>query len=1198
MTAKNAFTITFACILIALLFGCHSKEHLPLVTLQKIPNPAKQIDQKDPREGPHNFYALHHEIRTREGDQAPRYGVNYKEKAFQRALASRRIQPRGNTQLPWIERGPGNVGGRTRGLWVDPMDATHKTWIVGSAGGGLWKTADAGEQWQLISESFSNMAVSTIAGSAADPNVIYAGTGEGYNSRMVKGSGIWKSTDGGSSWALLSATTSDTEFANVMRIVVDPADPNTVIVATRTNLRQDVPEESPIAVSHLLKSTDGGISWDIVYETFGTEAGFPAPAIQQVVADPTDFNTLYASVRSTEIIRSTDRGDNWETVFDANSAGLGRMELAVSPSFPDYVYFAAESNIGSSLYLSRDGGDTWKEVRGGFGNWLSGQGWYDNAIAVHPFDSSQIFVGGAGPILNIRVDIDTAALNETYDGSFVPVTDGYGQYRTSFPDASSKGVHVDHHSLILIPTNEATGTFYILNANDGGVAFSENSGASFTQTGDSFREEFRGFGQSPTVFPTQKGYNTSQFYGVDKMNGANRYVGGTQDNGSWLSPTNPDSLSEWVDAPSGDGFEAAWNYQDPNKILESSQFNNIYRSLDGGQSWDALDLPGSGPFITRIASSKQDPDLVFAISNQGVLRSDDFGGSWSVISMPIEWEFRRSGNPIEISLATPNIIWTANEVSESQKVVVSVDGGFSFTPTSGYEAAKVGAVTGIATHPLHKNTAFALFSMADGPKVLKTTDLGQTWTDISGFNGNIDESTNGFPDVATYSFLVMPFDTNHLWAGTEIGLFESLDGGANWAYADNGLPPVAIWEMLIVNDEVVLATHGRGVWSVSLPELEGYEPIEALLGPKILVGAESFDGQVQGEAELRSAYDSTIIEMTVPVQTGLVLEERLVLGANDNPGQVPFSFDLTIAADTIIEGVIEVTSYLDGQFLKSSTKTLLYNVDEESISNYTNDFDQGQSDFARLGFNTYIESGFDNAALHSPHPYPGQNREFIAIFQKPILIDPNESILTFDEIVLVEPGDTDDFTSIFFYDFVTVEGTSDQGEHWITLEGYDSRYDPLWLQAYEQNRVGAPDLILNRGINLLEHFNAGETVYLRFRLVSDPLVQGWGWMIDNLQLQSEMTTNSRDEVVPVMAVNSFPNPFVNSTTLAYTLLERGPVQISLFNSAGQQVQQLLNETQSPGTHRYEVNTSRLPLGVYYCRFLFGNHQRTLRWVKQ
>ncbi len=182
--------------------------------------------------------------------------------------------------------------------------------------------------------------------------------------------------------------------------------------------------------------------------------------------------------------------------------------------------------------------------------------------------------------------------------------------------------------------------------------------------------------------------------------------------------------------------------------------------------------------------------------------------------------------------------------------------------------------------------------------------------------------------------------------------------------------------------------------------------------------------------------------------------------------------------------------------------------------------------------------------------------------------------------------------------FVTVEGTTDRGQNWVTIEGYDSRYDALWLQAYQQNLNGSPDLIVNHDINLLDHFNAGEEVYLRFRLVSDPFVEGWGWMIDNLRLQSEPTTNTRDEVEELFSVRNFPNPFQRATNLEYTLLERSAVQVNLFNGSGQLVQTLLQEQQPAGMHTYRVDTSQLPVGTYYCRFQAGDQLRTLKWIKQ
>ena len=187
--------------------------------------------------------------------------------------------------------------------------------------------------------------------------------------------------------------------------------------------------------------------------------------------------------------------------------------------------------------------------------------------------------------------------------------------------------------------------------------------------------------------------------------------------------------------------------------------------------------------------------------------------------MPDSWVFNFFGPPTKISLVDANFVWSGSSISDFSRIAVSIDKGETWTETANYPNVNMGRITGLATHPNSVNTAYALFSQANGPKVLKTNDLGQSWIDISGFITNVDESNNGFPDVATYSLLVMPFDTNRIWAGTEIGLFESLDGGSTWVYSDNGLPAVGIWEMKIVNDEIILATHGRGIWTVSMPEL-------------------------------------------------------------------------------------------------------------------------------------------------------------------------------------------------------------------------------------------------------------------------------------------------------------------------------------------------------------------------------------------
>lgn len=1160
-----------------------------------IDNSKNQFEEEgDKKEGPAHFAEYHHSIRTRIDQEDSAYPGNYRVKELEKARRNH-ISFRNNDPLPWIERGPGNVGGRTRGIWVDPDDSTHRTWFVGSAGGGVWKTENGGFVWEHVTEDLPNIATSTVMGSPANPNVLYVGTGEGFASRDIIGSGMWKSIDKGETWTALLATQNNSQFSHILRIVVNPEDEDELVIATRHSRREDIENGDP--VSYIYRSVNGGNNWQRTYVSDYT--------VQQIVAHPTDFNTLFASVNSMKILRSLDAGRTWNEVFDATTRSIGRMELAISPTDPNYIYFAAPLGRSQSLlYRSIDGGATWHEIRPvaqryDFRNWLNGQGWYDNAIAVHPFDKETVFVGGAGPILKITVGNTVLDNDGTMGATMEPVTDGYFQHRDNFPNASTKGVHVDHHNLTLIPIDSATGEFYILNGNDGGIAFSTDGGDTFRQTGDSF--------SSNGAFPTFSGYNTSQFYGLDKANGSDIYVGGTQDNGSWVSSVNPDETSKWIDAPSGDGFEAAWHYDDPRKVLESSQFNNIYRSDGSGQrnTWRRVNPPGSGPgagpFLTRIANSKIDPEMVFTVSILGVGASYDFADSWSVVSMPQLWNFRGSSTVIEAAVASNLVVWTGSGISEDNRITVSKNGGGTFTPTSNYTQAELGSITGIATHPFDEETAYALFSIPDAPKILKTTDYGETWTDISGFVTNKEESDNGFPDVATYCLVVMPFDTNMIWVGTDIGLFESTDGGASWHIADNGLPPVSIWEMKIVNDEVILATHGRGIWTVALPELQGYEPPEAVaLVPLLEVDAQSgFDGLVSGTYNLRSDYDSSFVAIEFTAANGSVVSNRIAIGDNDIPVSDLFEVDLDgFPEDTIITAQVRIISYKDGLELSSVREAQIYEVSEDPVVQYFNDFNGGQKDFARLGFNVYQEVGFESKALHSPHPYPN-NSEFIAVLEKPIVVSETYSLISYDEIVMVEPGSSPVFGSPRFWDFVVVEGTRDRGRTWETIEGYDSQYSPNWQANFvEDARSVDPALVETHIVDLTNTFSVGETIYLRFRLESDPEVEGWGWMIDNINIQNSTVDSEDLEPTPIATVSTYPNPFQNNTILNYHLPSKERVTVDVFNMAGQLLVNLQNADQTAGNHQLTFDGSDLAPGIYLCRFKAGNFVKTIRWVKQ
>lgn len=943
------------------------------------------------RDGPGKYAEYHRSIRTNAGKDFPDYevGDTYREfiKAKENAIEKRSID------LDFVERGPANAGGRTRGLLVDPDDPDALTWFAASVSGGVWKTEDGGDTWIHKTPELTNLATSTIAMSPSNPNKFYVGTGEGFgNLDAVVGNGIWTTEDKGETWRQLESTANNFEFANIDRIVVDPEDANQLLICSTNRTRNGTS-------SFIMKSVDGGETWE---RTFASNSG----RIQQLVASPTNFDTIYAAINSNGVFRSVDRGDNWVQVLNTDPWGVLRLEMAISPSDSKKIYISCESNsnFGSRLLFTRDAFETTEVAlfRPRQPDWLVNQGWYDNTIAVHPYDDSKVWVAGQRPFLELQItdeadsirilnevllnasylrpinnsaileesagmvkdisgqfgldpqindfedinrvritvgngrsqmahlmNVDVVAgtssfnrmievpfevkegsdqltvslfdingdgewtledysgqdnvlhdfimthnipyteegdsivknVNNIYKGQyyfaygldpdfdedvndlptgrinftildesgtksfFTPIADSRGTY-ADIKDVGSRGIHVDHHNIVFIPRDSATQSFYVLNANDGGVAFSFDNGENWRQTGDTFNDG--------TSIPSD-GYNVVQFYGVDKKNGKMQFVGGTQDNGSWVSPVDPEADSRWFIAPSGDGFEAAWNYGDVNQVLETAQFNRLYKSYDGGENWTRINTPGVGPFVTRISSSQLEPDLVFmnanvsgdSISGTNLIRSLDFGDTWEIIDMPSAFDYNNGGAPIKVSLVDPNIVWaggiiqTASNQSNrrARSVCISTDMGKTFSSTSIYSEAELGTITGLAVHPTDSNTAYALFSQSNTPKVLRTRNLGQSWEDLSGFITNSEESNNGFPDVATYCLYVMPWDTNQIWVGTDIGIVESLDGGKTWALANNGFPPVAIWDIRLVNDELVFATHGRGIWTLNVSDI-------------------------------------------------------------------------------------------------------------------------------------------------------------------------------------------------------------------------------------------------------------------------------------------------------------------------------------------------------------------------------------------
>ena len=909
---------------------------------------------------PDRFVTYFRTITSPYGTQKSGYNINHTYREFQDAVKYRLMAFGAGEKLDWVSRGPGNVGGRTRSVLVDPDDPTHNTWFAGAVSGGIWKTTDAGQTWENLTPGLSNLSTNTLAMAMSNTNIMYAGTGEGYGGvGMVAGNGVFKSVDKGQSWDLLISSIQDDKFEYVNKIIVDPATDSIVIAATNKGI---------------YKSTDGGDSWNEVYNS--------GHMVQDLAPNPDNFNTIYAGVNFLGIIKSTDAGNTWKNSFEGIGTA-GRFSVDVSPVDTSVLFSGAE--VGSSttvIYMSSDAGETWSrhlDSDGSFIQFFQAQGWFNNVVRAHPYDENKVFIGGVylGEVEFKRntslsdptvVRVDT---NETgsfmkffsygapyFEGTLstglsedsettdeddmrsvqirfgpgigqkahrftVPYGEGAGvpdedyayqnyidipfeawdveenrQLMISFRDQEREGefnlvereydndtlgreyffihnvdydpanpdpniavagghmykmiyfmwptlpdegewdpenlpvasidikydayvlqdvettvladdrkndeLHVDHHDIVIIKTNEAEEEFMMVIANDGGLGLSYDKGNTWSQI--------------------KNGYVTTQFYGVAKHPFAHEYIGGMQDNGTWQSPVSEEAsaASEYSDRIAGDGFEALWHPWYPQRIIGSS-YENIFRVTNNyGEDWSSASGGISyGPFVSRLSHSRKNPNLIFAVGGKGVYRHRNFGlgrYDWELTDIGDGWTVNNlvlDAHNVEVSLADPSVVYAgAGFMKEPDfTMFVSHDYGESFDSMAMYTDREMGFISGLATHPANPAEAFLIFSLKDKPKILRTYDYGQTWEDISGF-GLDSSSSNGFPDVMVYSLLVMPHDTNVIWAGTEIGLFESVDNGETWLYADNGLPAVSIWQIEVVGNTIVVATHGRGIWTL------------------------------------------------------------------------------------------------------------------------------------------------------------------------------------------------------------------------------------------------------------------------------------------------------------------------------------------------------------------------------------------------
>jgi len=395
--------------------------------------------------------------------------------------------------------------------------------------------------------------------------------------------------------------------------------------------------------------------------------------------------------------------------------------------------------------------------------------------------------------------------------------------------------------------------------------------------------------------------------------------------------------------------------------------------------------------------------------------------------------------------------------------------------------------------------------------------------------------------------------------------------------------------MTHVEDEVVFATHGRGVWSASIPAMvagQTFKPLidELYQGPS---------GPLTIVANLRSPYD-----MTEVLIDGLVQD---TLPANAS-GQT-----VTIEWPVVTPGTVSVQ-------LRSTKSAVQYLSVEKSIDvvplyepawTYVNDFNAPSDDFFGASFVEDTPAGFSNPALHSLHDYPDGITE-IHTLKQPIIVLPGNGIVRFNEVCIVEPGEPGSvFGAGDFWDYCVVEGSLD-GSTWIPIApGYDCRDDAAWQTAYNFGNPGDSSMFRQREMNLLDVFQPSDRVLIRFRLYADSFVNSWGWAIDDIEIQPGPTPVEDEPGALRYALESAnPNPFNPSTEISYAIPTAGRVSLKIYDVRGRLVRTLVDAPQAAGrfTTRWDGRDdsgSAVASGVYVYRMQAGEfvQQRKMTLVK-
>ncbi|HEX8793512.1 MAG TPA: hypothetical protein VF765_21365 [Polyangiaceae bacterium] len=726
------------------------------------------------------------------------------------------------------------------------------TLFVGAASGGVWKSVDGGTTFKPV---FDMQPVQSIGAITVDPwnwNNVWVGTGEAWtrNSTSI-GDGIYKSTDGGSTWKNVGLPNSE----RIVRILVRPHASDVVYACVPGKLWSDSPDRG------VYKTTDGGSTWTQILKGANLSTG-----CSELTMDPKNPDVLFAGMwdfrrkgwtfrsggdgpdapSASGLYRSADGGTTWTQLTPKDNTGLpegpwGRVEVQIAPSDPHVVYAFIEGK-SSALFRSDDGGQTWNRRDD------------SQSMVWRPFYFARLIVD---PIVADRVFKPDYSLIVSEDGG------------KSFSNTSG-GSHGDWHDVWIDPTNPA----HIVGGDDGGLWFSWDGGSRWWK------------GQN---LPIAQFYHVS----VDDKDPYQVY-GGLQDNSSWVGDSSyPGGITNqrWENMYGGDGF---WSFVDP------SDPDQVYAEAQGGfigrvnrRTHAARDIQPKARYKEKLRFNWNTPIVAsptrkgtIYIGSQFLFRSRDHGDTWERISPdlttndPEKQKQEQSGGvtvdnssaemhttiyAIAESPKDPNLVWAGTDDGNLQ---LTRDGGKTWNNLVGNVPGLPANswVSWVEASRYDAGTAFVCFdrhTFGDmTPWVYRTTDFGKTWTRIV----SPDKGVNGYAHTVKEDTV----DPKLLFLGTELGLWISIDGGDKWAQFKGGkFPSVAVREIQVQprKNDLVIATHGRGIWIV-----DDLTPLRALTSDTI--------------AKSVAFLPRRPLEERMPANGGWAEGDATFVGQNPSPGAV------------------------------------------------------------------------------------------------------------------------------------------------------------------------------------------------------------------------------------------------------------------------------------------------------------------------